>query len=248
MCIIVYTFIGMSKLFNIDNMNMDGGGEMEGGASKSLKESSDEDITELITEKFINQNNIKSLNDIMNEMTGLTDKNKEGLIKYFTDNKKRNGSFFESLYNKIRGVNETPPPGETEPKTGQPQTGVEKVTTTAPSASATSATGNCIHIGIIDETGTFVGVKSVPVGDPSYSVLQGFVTELREKNKIKIEEAASIYDKFVKSDTGCIPQFVTGYQEKFCNSKELLDLAKIAGKTIEQSPAVASQAVAPPAE
>lgn len=89
----------------------------------------------------------------------------------------------------------------------------------------TAKTTGCIHIGIIDETGTFVGVQSISNNNLLFQQLHDISVELKKINNNKLGVPPfSIYDQFVeKSDNDCNPTLVSNYSTLFWESKELFE-------------------------
>lgn len=85
----------------------------------------------------------------------------------------------------------------------------------------------CILIGVIDETGTFVGVKSVSNTDNELFEKLKVIIEYLKNNNLKDNDrqqnsVGTIYDKFIKNT--CNKEFVDDYEKKFLNSQELKEL------------------------
>ena len=232
----------MSKLFNIQD---GGGNEMDGGEGEdNLKDSTTRDtIGDYINRKIDNVRreklkNVMRTNSTLNIPTDVINKinSNEDLITYFFEN--RNNGDAKYIYSLLKGDEYKDIEKEVQPidaSVAQGATG-ETVAKETPGATPGATTGTpgstgCIHIGIIDETGTFVGVKSISYSDSElFNKLKTIADELRATNATQINDAqkqpvATIYDKFVSSsDANCVPTFITGYETKFFNSVELKTL------------------------
>ena len=227
----------MSKLFNIVDIEKNDihTNNMFGGTITDIKtirttpyESSGSDVIEKLIANFEE----KDYNDFENKITDNTlKKNNENFEewkkrfgKYLLNNGqtgKSQGGFYDRnrLYDEIkkmvfRNIDNQALQNPLLPTPNTP---------TAITPTIQNATG-CIHIGIIDTDGTFVGVHSVADTEkPLFTLLKPIADNL--KLTIKNQPVASIYDKFIdKSDTGCIPTFVDKYITKFWDSKELAEL------------------------
>ena len=236
----------MSKLFNIQ----DGGGvgdEMVGGDVDVLKipfSTSGKDVVTEIINKIddSNYNDFeKSLiiepNDLKKKQNENIEQWKERMKNYINNNSERKqgqDSYQkrEAIYNEIQNflknektnANTTEQPPITTDDASQGATTVKQGATTG----TPGATG-CIHIGIIDEAGTFVGVKSITNTESElFTKLSVIATDLKEKIKNQINETqsvATIYDQFVNTTpANCVPTFITGYDTKFFNSDELKNM------------------------
>lgn len=234
----------MSKLFNIQ----DGGGyddEMNGGVKRNNIDIDDDEIMKVLND------NLKNIDDYTNFFSKKTNNfTKDEDIKYKnidqlkndiqTGLKNNDTPYYRSIFEELRNFKKKDETGTTTSTDAQ---GATDPITNDTTSQQTGSTGNCIHIGIIDETGTFVGVKSISNTDNIlFEQLKTIVNELKATNEKQINDAqkqpvATIYDKFVTSDANCVPTFITEYETKFWESKELQTLFdKVSDKNKETLP------------
>lgn len=245
----------MSKLFNINDVQYGGGEEMAvGGVGTTVISYNAEKAIELIKEKKMTGQHFIDFFDggiVKNEINELfttykknhdnkkiPDKlpeslnilNVEQLAKFvnYIFNSKIATSHKNDIYIKI--LNNTP---LLNTESVDPN-GTNLATTAPISTPVSTGASGCIHIGIIDDKGVFVGVQSVSSEDNViFETLKNFIIGLRKQNEIPDvltpQTKATIYDKFVENNnTGdCVPTLVEKYITKFWESAELDETFKI---------------------